>query len=145
MKHIGIGLLTVTVIFLGATPAVSHHNRASYFDMDAIIEHKNVTAVAFNVVNPHSQLVFMVTDDQGNEEEWTAGILGASHLRRAGITPDLISPGDNLSIVGSPSRGEKNTMWLYTVVLANGDVADLFNAIRSGVGIITPAGSAGTQ
>ena len=132
MRHFAIVLLIVAIDFIGARPAVSHHNRASYFDMDTVIEHKNVTAVAFNVVNPHSQLVFMVNDDQGNEVEWTAGVLSASHLRRAGISADLISPGDRLTVTGSPGRGESNVMWLYTVVLPNGDVADLFDAIRSG-------------
>ena len=39
----------------------------------------------------------------------------------------------------TPSRGEENVMWLYTVVLPNGDVADLFNAIRSGADPITSA------
>jgi len=137
MRHFGIVLLIVLIGFIGARPAVSHHNSASYFDMDTVIEHKDVTAVTFSVVNPHSQLVFVVTDDQGNEVEWTAGALSASHLRRAGVPADLIRPGDRLTVTGSPGRGESNVMWLYTVVLPNGDVADLFDAIRSGDDPIT--------
>ena len=141
MRHPGIVVLTVTLGLLGARAAVSHHSRDVYFDMDRVIEIGNVTAVAFRVVNPHSQLVFLATDDQGNEVEWTAGIHSANHLRRAGITPDLISPGDKLTVTGSPSLREPNVMWLYTVVLPNGDVADLFGATRTGVGVITPAGN----
>ena len=142
MRHSGIVVLTVTLGLLGARAAVSHHSRDAYFDMDRVIEISNVTAVAFRVVNPHSQLVFLATDDQGNEVEWTAGILSANHLRRAGITSDLISPGDKLTVTGSPSLRESNVMWLYTVVLPNGDIADLFGAIRTRVGVITPAGGA---
>jgi hypothetical protein len=143
VKFIGIVVLIVVASMLGVHPALSHHSREAYFDMDAVIELEDVTAVSFKIVNPHSQLVFMAKDEQGNEVEWTAGILGASHLRRAGISPDLIIPGDNLTVTGSPGRDKPNVMWLYTVVLANGDTADLFGAIRAGVGIITPAGSAG--
>ena len=139
MKHIATTLLVVIVSLLGVHPVLSHHSRDAYFDMEARVEFIDVTAVSFRVVNPHSQLVFMAKDEQGNEVEWTAGILGASHLRRAGIRESLISPGDKLTVRGSPSRGDKKAMWLYTVVLANGDVADLFGAIRTGVGIITPA------
>ena len=142
MRHPGIVVLTVTLCLMGTRAAVSHHSRDAYFDMDRVIEIGNVTAVAFRVVNPHSQLVFLATDDQGNEVEWTAGILSANHLRRAGITSDLISPGDKLTVTGSPSLRESNVMWLYTVVLPNGDIADLFGAIRTRVGVITPAGGA---
>lgn len=144
MRHYGMVLLIAILSLLGVHPAVSHHNRASYFDMDTMIEHKNVTAVSFSVVNPHSQLVFLVSDDQGNEVEWTAGALGASHFQRAGVTPDLISPGDKLSVTGSPSRTKPNVMWLYTVVLPNGDIADLFDAIRSGGDVIRPGGTDGS-
>ena len=145
MKQLGILLLVTIVSLIGAHPALSHHSREAYFDMDTMIEISNVTAVSFKVVNPHSQLVFLAEDEQGNEVEWTAGILGASHLRRAGISPALIKPGDKLTVTGSPGRDRPNVMWLYTVVLANGDVADLFGAIRTGEGIITPAAEAGTR
>ena len=139
MKHIRSLLFVVIVSLLGVHPVASHHSRDAYFDMTKMIEFSDVTAVSFKVVNPHSQLIFMAKDEQDNEVEWTAGILGASHLRPAGIRNSLISPGDKLTVRGSPSRGDKKAMWLYTVVLANGDVADLFGAIRTGVGIITPA------
>ena len=139
MKRIDTLLIVLILCLLGSQPAASHHSRDAYFDMNEMIEFTDVTAVSFKVVNPHSQLIFTAKDEQGNEVEWTAGILGASHLRRVGIRESLIQPGDKLSITGSPARGDKKAMWLYTVVLANGDVADLFGAIRTGVGIITPA------
>jgi len=139
MRHLSIVLLAACLNLLGAVTATAHHNRESYFDMDATIELKDVTAVSFKVVNPHSQLVFLVTDEQGKQAEWKAGILSANHLRRAGVPFDLIHPGDKLTVTGSPSRGDENVMWLYTVVLPNGDVADLFNAIRSGANPVTSA------
>ena len=142
MRHTGIFLLVVILSLLGTRAALSHHNRESYFDMGTVITLENVTAVTFKVVNPHSQLIFLSTDDRGNEVQWSAGALSASHLRRAGIPADLISPGDKLTVTGSPSRGESNGMWLYTVVLPNGDIADLFDAIRSGTDPITSGSSA---
>lgn len=62
-------------------------------------------------------------------------------LRRAGVTPSLIRPGDTLTVTGATSRTDSNVMWLYTVVLPNGDVADLFEAITSGTDVIRPAGA----
>lgn len=128
---------------LGTLPALSHHSRAAYFDMDTTIELTDVTAVSFKVVNPHSQLVFLATDEQGNQMEWTAGVMSASHLRRARVPADLIRPGDTLTVTGSPSLDKPNVMWLYTVILPNGDVADLFDAIVAGTDVITPAVDAG--
>lgn len=142
MKRLSLVLLFFVINSLGIQAAVSHHNRASYFDMDAVIEHENVTAVSFTIVNPHSQLVFMADDGQGNQVEWKAGVLGASHLRRAGIPPNLVNPGDKITVTGSPSRRGEPVMWLYTIVLPNGDVADLFDAIRSGADPITSGAKA---
>ncbi len=109
--------------------------------MDTTIELRDVTAVSFKVVNPHSQLVFAAADEQGNRVEWTAGAMSASHLRRARVPADLIRPGDTLTVTGSPSLDKSNVMWLHTVILPNGDVADLFDAIRTGNDVITPAAS----
>ncbi len=73
VKFIGIVVLIVVASMLGVHPALSHHSREAYFDMDAVVELEDVTAVSFKIVNPHSQLVFMAKDEQGNEVEWAAG------------------------------------------------------------------------
>jgi hypothetical protein len=141
MKRMGIFLPALVLCSLTISVALAHHNRESYFDMDTVITFEDVTAVSFKVVNPHSELRFMATDNQGNEQEWSAGALSASHLRRAGLPANLINPGDNLTVTGSPSRATANGMWLYTVVLPNGDTLDLFEAIYAGTDPITPADS----
>lgn len=140
MKNITTILLVAIVSLLGVHPVASHHSRDAYFDMDARLEFIDAIAVSFKLVNPHSQLVFMAKDEQGNDVEWTAAVHAASNLRRAGIRESLIRPGDKLTVRGSPSRGDRKVMWLYTIVLANSDVADFsFSAITSGEGLITPA------
>ena len=135
--------LWLAVIFglFVAGVAFSHHSREAYFHMDTILTLEDVTAVEFRVVNPHSQLIFTMPDEDGNEAEWNGGILSASHLRRAGVRPDLISPGDKLTLTASPARGDSNGFWIYTIVLPNGDTADLFDAIRAGTDVIIPAGA----
>ncbi len=144
MKRMSIFLSALVLSSLTLSVALAHHNRESYFDMDTVITFAEVTAVSFRVVNPHSELRFLVTDDQGNEQEWSAGALSASHLRRAGLPANLIRPGDKLTVTGSPSRATLNGMWLYTVILPNGDTADLFSAIYAGTDPITPAGNTGS-
>jgi hypothetical protein len=131
-------LIFFSGLFAGGA-ALSHHSREAYFHMDTILTLEDVTAVEFRVVNPHSQLIFTMVDEDGNEVEWSGGILSASHLRRAGVRPDLISPGDKLTLTASPARGDSNGVWIYKIVLPNGDTADLFDAIRAGTDPIIPA------
>jgi hypothetical protein len=126
---------------LSAHAALAHHSREAYFHMDTILTLEDVTAVEFRVVNPHSQLVFTMADENGNEVEWEGGILSASHLRRAGVRPDIIQPGDKLTLTASPAKGDRHGVWIYKIVLPNGDTADLFDAIRAGTDPIIPASS----
>ena len=139
MKRISLHWLVLFSGLFVAGAALSHHSREAYFHMDTILTLEDVTAVEFRVVNPHSQLIFTMADEDGNDAEWTGGILSASHLRRAGVRPDLISPGDKLTLTASPARGDSNGFWIYKVVLPNGDTADLFDAIRAGTDVIIPA------
>jgi hypothetical protein len=141
MRHAKIFLSIVVLSLIGANAALSHHSREAYFHMDTVITLEDATAVSFRVVNPHSQLLFTTVDENGNEKEWNGGILSASHLRRAGVPPDLIKPGDKLTLTVSPARGDSNGAWIYSIVLPNGDTADLFDAIRAGTNPIIPSGS----
>lgn len=139
MKRISLLWLVFSSGLFVAGTALSHHSREAYFHMDTILTLEDVTAVEFRVVNPHSQLVFTMADEDGDEVEWSGGILSASHLRRAGVRPDLINPGDKLTLTASPARGDSNGFWIYKIVLPNGDTADLFDAIRAGTNPIIPA------
>jgi hypothetical protein len=141
VKNLATILLVASVSLLGIHPVASHHSRDAYFDVETTVEFIDAIAVSFKLVNPHSQLVFMAKDEKGNDVEWTAAIHAASNLRRAGIRESLIGQGDKLTVSGSPSRGDRNVMWLDNIVLANGDVADFsFAAIIRGEGLITSAG-----
>ncbi len=144
MRHFSIVLVTTVLGLLGTHSAVSHHARGLYYDSDNVVEYEGVTAVAFNIVNPHSQLVFLMEDAEGNEVQWIADAHSASHLRRAGVPLNLISAGDKLTVRGNPSRSGSNAIWLLQMVLPNGDVANFSDAIRGGrTRAITPAGGDG--
>ena len=54
-------------------PATAHHSGATYFNLDEEVVHENVTVVAYHVVNPHGRLIYLVTDDAGNEVQWKCG------------------------------------------------------------------------
>ena len=113
-------------VLLVAVPAAAHHSGAAYFDLDASVEHNDVTVVAYDLVNPHGRLVYTFTGEDGAEVEWAGEMPSANNARRRGLGGQLFKPGDRLqSVVGSPARSGSNFMRLERVVLANGDVAQI--------------------
>ena len=113
-------------------PATAHHS-ATYFDMDAPIVHEDVTVVDFKVANPHGILVYVVVNDDGNEEEWNAELPSANFSRRGGVVASILSPGDKVTVIGwpgLPGRTRENLMRMSRAELPNGDIAT-FTAISA--------------
>ncbi|MFL2547063.1 MAG: DUF6152 family protein [Candidatus Rariloculaceae bacterium] len=132
LKSLEFVLSGAIFALIASVPAVAHHS-SMYFDMDAEIAHDNVRVLEFEVANPHGFLIYVVTDGDGNEVEWTAELPSANFTRRAGIDGSLLSPGDTLDVVGWPGRGERTRdliMRLNRAELPNGDVAT-FTAISA--------------
>ena len=120
------------VIALACVPVMAHHS-AAYFDTETEIVHENVTVVEFRVANPHGELIYVVTDDNGNEVEWNAELPSANFTRRVGIGGSILSPGDRVTLIGwpgRPGRTRERLMRLMRAEFPNGDVAT-FTAISA--------------
>lgn len=120
---------TLILIFLAAAgwrQAAAHHS-TMFFDVNAEIAHENVTVVDFVVANPHGVLIYVFTDDGGNEVQWQAELPSGNFTRRGGISASMLSPGDRLPIVvswpGIPGLVRENTSRLKSMEFPNGDVA----------------------
>lgn len=116
---LGLGL------FAGLS-ATAHHNPGYYFDMATQVEHSEVTAVSFTVANPHGRLVYLMADDEGNEQEWVAELPALNMMRRFGVSGDLISPGDKLTLRGNPGRNGATMLRITHAVLPTGRVATFY-------------------
>lgn len=116
-------ILSLSLV-LFAVPVAAHHSGVTYFDVDATIEHTNVTVVAYDLVNPHGRLIFSVTTEDGTEVEWIGEMPSANNARRRGLGGEIFKPGDQLlSVSGAPARSGAPSMRLARAVLANGDIA----------------------
>lgn len=120
---------TLMPIFLAALTwrqAAAHHS-TMFFDINAEVVHENVTVVDFLVANPHGVLIYVVTDNNGNEMRWQAELPSGNFTRRGGISASMLSPGDRLPIVvgwpGIPGLARENTSRLKSMEFPNGDVA----------------------
>jgi len=126
LSLIGAGLLA-------GLPVSAHHSTFAYYDSEISVEYEDVTVVSFEVMNPHTRLVFLATDEDGNEDEWTASTQSANVLRRMGIGPGFISPGDKLTVTASPHRDGSNLVLMTRMAWPNGDYAVLSIGPSSGL------------
>lgn len=110
------------------TTVFAHHSANLYFDGSTTLELKDSTVVSLVLVNPHSRLVFTVANDDGELEEWTAETGSHNALRRKGIRPDLVAPGDIVTVIGNPSREGGNYLRMRSMILANGDNVSFYGA-----------------
>ena len=91
-----------TGLFL-AHAAMAHHSFQATYDMDALIEIRG-QLIQMNFRNPHSSVMVMAPDENGEMQRWGVEWGGASLLQRQGLTRTSFRPGDEVIITGQPSR-----------------------------------------
>ena len=90
-------LVAAIGLFLSA-PAWAHHGDAGRYNEDSVT--LKGTVVQLVMVNPHTQVVFDVTDG-GKTTRWTAEMGGPQQLiKQYGWTPQTIKPGTNITLTG---------------------------------------------
>ena len=129
MTYMRTSQLTMMLVVLVAanTPPVVGHHSTMFFDINAEIVHENVTVVEFLVANPHGVLIYVATDEEGNEVRWQAELPSANFTMRGGISASMLSPGDLVPVIvgwpGVPGLARENTTRLKSMEFPNGDVA----------------------
>jgi hypothetical protein len=129
-------LLSIIALSCALVPgAFAHHNGNLYFDGAKTLRLENATVVSLVLINPHSRLVFTIENEQGEREEWRAETQSHNALRRKGIRPDLVQPGDIVTVIGNPSRSGTMYLRMRQLILPNGDTVTFYG----GGPAITPA------
>ena len=101
MKHTLI--LLVIVAAASGIRAAAHHRFAEtyYEDREITIEGE---LAEWQYREPHSFLHVVARDRMNAPETWIVECRGAAQLRRLGMTPDTLRPGQRFVITGSPHR-----------------------------------------
>jgi hypothetical protein len=86
---------------LCALPAVAHHSNSAY-QVDEIITLEG-TVVEWQWINPHTWLVMSV-EDGGEQVEWLVEGRAPGILGRAGWSPEVLQPGESVTVHASPSK-----------------------------------------
>lgn len=111
------GLLLVFLLPGGA--AAAHHGSASY-KTDGALLLKHATVTRFLWANPHSMLLFDVTDDKGNVAHWAGEAGSPAAIRPLGWNKDSLRPGDVVTVTLYPAKFENDVGRIETVALPDG-------------------------
>ncbi len=105
-----LSLVAVVVVGLAVThtPVDAHHSSAPFYDDTKRVEAVGVVQ-RFVFRNPHSFLYVEAPDDSGAMVEWEIEMGASVSMSRRGWTPDTIKVGDEIKVVGQPSRAPGTT------------------------------------
>ena len=96
-------LFSLMAMLLISAGAYAHHSYAATYNTA-----KEVKLVGklmqFSFKNPHSYVTIQTKDDKGVVQRWSIEWAGTSQLGSRGITQDTLKVGDDVTIVGRPSR-----------------------------------------
>jgi hypothetical protein len=98
-----LALLVVAVTFVVGTTAIAHHSYSATYDTGKTITLEG-KLVQFVFKNPHSFVTIQAPDKKGTMQRWSLEWSGTGQLIGSGVTRESLKPGDELVIVGNPSR-----------------------------------------
>jgi hypothetical protein len=96
-------LSALAVMMLISVAAYAHHSYAATYDTSKEIKLSG-KLMQFSFKNPHSYVTVQAKDAKGVVQRWSIEWAGTSQLGTRGITQDTLKIGDEVQIVGRPSR-----------------------------------------
>ena len=112
--------LITTLLLLTLCPFVlAHHSPAVFYQLDQEMTLTG-TATEFRMGNPHIRIYFDRENENGETEKWLAEGGSRTVLLRKGWTGDEVKPGDVVTILGHPSREDKNIIHMIEITLDDG-------------------------
>ncbi len=98
LRHLHRRTLAILVSII-VFPAFAHHGDAGRFVEEVIDVTGTVVTLMF--INPHSQLVVDVADENGETVRWHAEFSNPTRMNREfGWTRDTLQPGDRVTLTG---------------------------------------------
>ena len=113
-------ILHVIAIGFAATSLFAHHGTGISYDADApdILVKGTVAEFAFR--NPHVTIRIDAVDENGEVVRWNFEHSPPRALAQDGYTANTLQPGQEVTVVASPSRAGNPVGLVVHVVLADG-------------------------
>lgn len=112
---VGIGALA---LFGLVSVAHAHHSSSAYNNSKSVEWKVEVTE--FRLVNPHAYVFFTMPDAAGKLVQGRCELAARTALARLGWTINTLSPGEKITIKGSPGQNEANVCLARSFVRADG-------------------------
>ena len=114
--HFCSRFLPIALLF--AASVTAHHSPAM-FDMQKVVTLEGAVR-EFQWTNPHCYIQLLVTNDQGEEQEWSLEMGAPMYLYNRGWRPSTLKAGDSVSVTIAPlGSGDRGGLVLQAV-LADG-------------------------
>ena len=95
--------LVLMAAVVAGTAASAHHSYTATYDTGHQVTLTG-TLVQFVFKNPHSFVIVSAPDDKGAMQRWSLEWSGVGQLANQGVTRETLKPGDQIVVVGNPSR-----------------------------------------
>jgi hypothetical protein len=123
MKKLVAAVAVLAGALIGSGPLFAHHGTGTSYDLHKVVVLDGVIT-KFNMMNPHSQLYFDVTDEKGQVTHWSAEMRNPRNLEDQGhsrkeLTTKL-APGVKVNVTGNPSKAGTPVLVLGKAVTADG-------------------------
>jgi hypothetical protein len=113
--------LSIIALLLGSgAVAGAHHSFVMLFDPSQRVTVSGVVT-EFQFIAPHAYIRVDIPDDSGAIVAWELETTSPGQLIRAGLTPDILNVGDEISAIGNPTRDGRPLMRLLTITLPSGE------------------------
>ena len=109
--------LTVAMLMV-AGRAFAHHGAANY-DMKQSVTVKG-TVTEFQFKNPHTLIYIDVKGESGEIQKWQGELTSPNNLARAGWNKNTLKVGDEVTLIGAPSKSGASVLWLQKVLSPSG-------------------------
>ena len=96
-------VVVMAAIVLMDGPASAHHASGPFYDNSKSVEAVG-TVTRFVFRNPHSFLYVDASGENGDTVAWEIEMGASVMMSRRGWTPETIKAGDQIKVVGQPSR-----------------------------------------
>ncbi len=129
LNTLGIAALGIAGLAVSTAAALAHHS-FSMFDANSS---KTVegTIKEFQWTNPHSWILMMVSNRDGQLEQWAIEMGGPIGLARQGWTPKTLKPGMQVKTVIHPLRDGSNGGQFMAITFPDGSTLGDVNAPAS--------------
>ena len=96
-------VVIIAVVLLAGTAAYAHHSYGATYDVTKEVKLEG-KLVQFVFRNPHSFVHVQAPDQNGVEQRWAVEWSGTAQLGNAGVKRETLRVGDEITVVGRPSR-----------------------------------------